>query len=72
MSRLTDYWIGQHEADLGLEPHQRAGYAERMFEAADMRRKEQREEALLDSYELCDRQSQHTNPADDPLTSGGF
>lgn len=70
MSRLADYWISLHEADLGLEPHQRSDYAERMFEAADMQRKQMREDQLLDAYEQCDRLAQHTNPADDRLNIG--
>jgi hypothetical protein len=32
-----------------LPAHKRAGYAEQMYEQADMRRKEQREDALLAS-----------------------
>ena len=35
--------------DEALPAHKQSGYAERMFEQADMRRKEQREDALLRS-----------------------
>ena len=34
-----------------LPPHKRAGYAEMMYEMADMRRKAEREERLLTSKE---------------------
>lgn len=36
------------EQQAALPPHKREGYAEMMYEMADMRRKAEREEALLD------------------------
>lgn len=41
-----DEWlaeVGRAEAERDMEPHKVPGYAERMYEQADMRRKEQRE-----------------------------
>lgn len=38
--------VSDHEADDALPEHKRPGYAERMYEAADDRRKELRENAL--------------------------
>lgn len=56
-----------HDDYDAMPAHKRPNYAERIFEAADMRRKERREEPLLDAYEQCDRLSRNTNTADDPL-----
>ena len=39
------------EQQAALPPHKREGYAERMCEMADMRRKAEREERLLTSKE---------------------
>ena len=35
--------VGREEAERDMEPHKREGYAERMYEMADMRRKEEHE-----------------------------
>ena len=35
--------VGRAEAERDMEPHKREGYAERMYEMADMRRKEEHE-----------------------------
>ena len=35
--------VGREEAESDMEPRKREGYAERMYEMADMRRKEIRE-----------------------------
>lgn len=35
--------VGREEAERDMEPHKRSNYAERMYEMADMRRKEERE-----------------------------
>lgn len=63
MSQLTDYWLQQQMQDIydeagderDLPPNKQAEYAERQFEAADMRRKESREEA----YEQVERLAVH-------------
>ena len=52
MSQLSEYWLQQRmqdeydrcQDDRDLPPNKQAEYAERMFEAADMKRKEAREE----------------------------
>ena len=55
MSHLSEYWLHQNMLDVcderDLPPNKQAEYAERQFEAADMRRKESREEA----YEQVER-----------------
>lgn len=59
MSHLSEYWLHQRMLDVcderDLPPNQQAEYAERQFEAADMRRKELREEA----YEQVERLAVH-------------
>jgi hypothetical protein len=41
------------EEEDALPPHKREGYAERMYEAADARRKARKEEALLAQHEAA-------------------
>ena len=40
------------DADRDLPPHKRAGYAERMYEAADLARKAKREQDILDAMAI--------------------
>lgn len=63
--RATKYGAIMDISEDGLPDHKKSGYAERIYEQADMIRKQKREEAFSDDAKIEGRRLNHEAHVDD-------